>query len=131
MSTYLKNHIRTSKTLLSILKLTFRFKAESEDLYFGNLDDDMANWNQFEANKQKFNVTTTYTEIQYTTELDYNKIPNQVKEKAEKIAKVIINLTKEILENDNVDNIHIKEERGLISQADGDEEEKYSSVFRK
>jgi PAB1-binding protein PBP1 len=35
------------------------------------------------------------------------------------------------LEGSNTtDNIHLKEERGLIDQAEGDEEEKYSSVIR-
>ena len=43
--------------------------------------------------------------------------------KAEKIVK-------EILEGDST-NIHIQEERGLIAQTEGDEEEKYSSVIRK
>ena len=36
------------------------------------------------------------------------------------------------MEGDNVQNIHIREERGLISQTDGteDEEDKYSGVIR-
>ena len=38
----------------------------------------------------------------------------------------------EILTGDNIQNLHIREERGLVAQTeDGDEEEKYSSVIRK
>jgi PAB1-binding protein PBP1 len=36
-----------------------------------------------------------------------------------------------LLENEKTENIHIKEERGLIAQTDADEEEMYSSVIRK
>ncbi len=92
-------------------------------MYYGNLDEDATNWNQFELNKQKFNVETTYDEIHYTTELDSSAIPKQVKLNAEKIAK-------EILEQEYTENIHIREERGLLTQTDMDEEEKYSSVIR-
>ena len=75
-------------------------------------------------NKTKFNVATSYDELHYTTKLNANEIPIQVKIKAEKIVQ-------EILEGDKSENIHIREERGLIEQTDGDEEEKYSSVIRK
>lgn len=34
------------------------------------------------------------------------------------------------MKNHNTDNIHIKEERGLIPQHEGDEEDRYSSVLR-
>jgi PAB1-binding protein PBP1 len=55
---------------------------------FAGLDDTDHNWDQFELNKQKFNVETTYHENHYTTELDHNAIPIHVKQKAEKIANV-------------------------------------------
>ena len=65
---------------------------------------------------------TSYDELHYTTQLDPEQIPQQIKSKAEKIVK-------EILEGDS-NNLHIKEERGLIAQTEDDEEEKYSSVIR-
>jgi len=71
-------------------------------------------------------VESSYDENHYTTELIYSKIPEKLKVKAEKIAKEIIENTKE---NDSV---HLKEERGLVRQTedDEDEEDKYSSVLR-
>jgi PAB1-binding protein PBP1 len=96
----------------------------SENIFFGNLEEDTSKWDQFELNKKKFNVNTTYDEKHYTTELDHEAIPMQVKHNAEKIVK-------DILENPIYDdNIHLREERGLIDQCDGDEEDKYSSVVR-
>ena len=99
-------------------------------MLFGSLEDENQNWDQFETNKIKFNVSTSYSEEQYTTELDYNKIPTIVKIKADRIVDVLIYIIKEILHSSNIDNLHLKEERGLINQTDGDEEEKYSSVIR-
>ncbi len=105
-------------------KQLIEFAVENpSDIYFGNLDEDTTNWDQFELNKQKFNVETTYDEIHYTTALNKDSIPKNFKVKAEKIAK-------DILEQDFTENVHIREERGLLAQTDGDEEEKYSSVIR-
>ena len=83
-------------------------------------------WDQFELNKKKFKVESSYDEKHYTTELIHCRIPEKLKIKAEKIAKDIIENTKED------DNNHLKEERGLISQTenDEDEEDKYCSVLR-
>ena len=72
-------------------------------------------------------METSYDEKHYTTELIHSKIPEKLKIKAEKIVKDIIENTKE---NDNV---HLREERGLIGQTENDsedEEDKYSSVLR-
>lgn len=71
-------------------------------------------------------MESSYDEKHYTTELVHSKIPEKLKIKAEKIAKEIIENTKEN------DNIHLKEERGLVSQTenDEDEEDRYSSVLR-
>ncbi len=105
-------------------KIYFRYKVENESaIYFGHLDEDSSKWDQFELNRTKFNVPTSYDENHYTTRLDYNAIPIQIKMKADKIAR-------ELLESDTTFNIHIKEERGLISQTEGDEEIKYSTVIR-
>ena len=97
-------------------------------MYFGNLDEGDLDWDQFELNKNKFNVETTYDEIYYTTELNRNKIPDSLKIRADIIAKDIIEGTRE------GDNIHLKEDRGLVKQTeddgDEDEEDKYSGVTR-
>lgn len=99
---------------------------ENEKLYQGNLDDDSnAKWNQFELNKQKYNVSTTYNENNYTTTLDTNLIPQEHKKKTEKIMNDILSVS-----NTKETNVHLLEERGMITGNDMDEEEKYSSVIR-
>jgi PAB1-binding protein PBP1 len=45
-------------------------------------------WDQFDANKNKFKIESTYSEERYTTELNENEIPDEVKQNAEKIEKV-------------------------------------------
>lgn len=99
---------------------------EGEEIYQGNLEDDKnEKWDQFEINKKKYNVNTTYDENNYTTLLDKNNISNEQRNKAEKIVK-------EIMRESNKDtNIHILEDRGLLNENDIDEEDKYSSVLRK
>ena len=99
---------------------------EGEEIYQGNLEDDNnEKWDQFEINKKKYNVNTTYDENNYTTLLDKNNISNEQRNKAEKIVK-------EIMRESNKDtNIHILEDRGLLNENDIDEEDKYSSVLRK
>ncbi len=111
--------------MILIFITNYRFKVENESgLYFGNLDEDTSKWDQFEINKVKFNVPTSYDENHYTTRLDYNSIPIQIKQKADQIAK-------ELLEGDSSNfSTHIQEERGLISQSEADEEMKYSTVVR-
>jgi PAB1-binding protein PBP1 len=51
-----------------------------------NLNDD---WDQFEQNKNKFNVESSYQEEKYTTKLNLEEIPEELKREAEKIEKVI------------------------------------------
>mgnify|MGYP000978714854 CR=1 FL=1 len=117
---------KTSANISMNKKDLVQFNAGTTDLYYGNLDEDDLHWDQFELNKNKFNVQSTYDEIYYTTELNRNKIPEALKIKADIIAKDIIDNTRES------DNLHLKEERGLVSQTekDDDEEDKYSSVIR-
>ncbi len=50
-----------------------------------NLNED---WDQFEQNKNKFNVESTYQEEKYTTKLNLEEIPEELKREAEKIEKV-------------------------------------------
>lgn len=47
-------------------------------------------WDQFELNKEKFGVKSGYDELLYTTELNVNVLPEEIKEKADKIEKVVI-----------------------------------------
>ena len=98
---------------------------EGEEIYTDSLEDNTnEKWDQFEINKMKYNVKSTYDENNYTTTLDKKNISNEQKNKAEKIIK-------EIMRDSNKDtNIHILEDRGLIEENDLDEEEKYSSVIR-
>ena len=60
---------------------------DESNIYYGNLDDG-DNWNQFELNKSKFNVISTYDEKHYTTEIDYGKLSDKLIKKAEIIEKV-------------------------------------------
>ena len=47
-------------------------------------------WDQFDLNKNKFNVNNKYDEVLYTTELDREKLTEEEKIKAEKIMRVNI-----------------------------------------
>lgn len=75
------------------------------------------NWNQFN------NTKTTYSINKYTTDLNKDEIPEEVKEKADRIEKAI-------LESDTGNNEHIIEERYNKRIHNKNEEEKYSSVIR-
>lgn len=110
-----------------IKKQLVAFKlGENEQLYQGNLEEESnVKWNQFELNKQKYNVTSTYNKNNYTTQLDPNMIPQEHKIKTEKIIKEIYSAPAEST------NIHVLEDRGLVdANEDMDEEDKYSSVLR-
>jgi hypothetical protein len=82
-------------------------------------------WDQFEANKRLYGVTTNYDESFYTTTID--KSHPQYKERearAERLAREI--------EGSAAINSHVAEERGLKVPEDNgeDEEAKYSGVQR-
>ena len=107
---------------------------ENDKNIFSNqsLEDEINNknndekWDQFEVNKRKYNVTSTYDENLYTTVLDKNKISKELNDYADKIYNEIKNSSQ------NEKNIHILEDRGIIQETDGDinEENKYSSVIK-
>ena len=82
-------------------------------------DDSEVHWNQFKEN----NINSTYNRNQYTTELNKDLIPEEVKQKAEQIEK-------EILNSDTHNNSHIIEERYNKHCFQKNEEEQYSSVVR-
>lgn len=84
---------------------------------------DTTGWDQFEANKRLFGATSSYDENIYTTRIDRSDPTYRVKEaEAARIAREI--------EGTDIDNAHVREERGLVSTEGGDEEDKYSGVRR-
>ena len=97
---------------------------------FQSLEDDMENndekLDQFEINKKKYNIVSTYDENLYTTKLDKKNITKEQQDYADKIYNEIKNSSQ------NEKNIHILEDRGIIQETDGDinEEDKYSSVIK-
>jgi hypothetical protein len=104
-------------------KNIFTYKGLEDDL---NDKDNDTKWDQFEYNKKKYNVVSTYDENLYTTKLDKSKITKEQNDYAEKIYNEIKNSSY------NEKNIHILEDRGIIDEKDGDfdEEDKYSSVIK-
>ena len=80
-----------------------------------------AGWDQFAANKSKFNVDTTFDENLYTTAIDKNASGGISEAEAARIAR-------EIMSQDS-SNIHVQEERGLRVTADYDEEDRYGAVM--
>ncbi|KAJ5333692.1 SM domain found in ataxin-2 [Penicillium brevicompactum] len=83
-------------------------------------------WDQFEANERLFGAKTNYDENIYTTRLD--RADPAFKQKQVEAARI----AREI-EGQDVDNSHMREERGLAAAADAgdqDEEDKYSGVRR-
>ncbi|CAI5758401.1 unnamed protein product [Candida verbasci] len=89
------------------------------------LEDDGSNWDQFASNEEKFGIKSTFDEHLYTTKIDKNAPDYQQRlERANKIAKEI--------ESQQTTDLHMLEERGLIIDDSGiDEEDKYSGVDRR
>ena len=79
-----------------------------------------AGWDQFAANKSKFNVDTTLDENIYTTAIDKNAVGISEAE-ADRIAREIM--------SQGSTNVHVQEERGLRVTADYDEEDRYGAVI--
>ncbi|KAL2832040.1 hypothetical protein BDW59DRAFT_114728 [Aspergillus cavernicola] len=80
-------------------------------------------WDQFETNAKLFGATSSYDENLYTTSIDRSDPAYKQKEaQAARIAREI--------ENSEIDNAHVREERGLQAADAGDEEDKYSGVHR-
>ncbi|KAL2872145.1 putative PAB1 binding protein (Pbp1) [Aspergillus lucknowensis] len=80
-------------------------------------------WDQFETNARLFGATSSYDENIYTTRI--NRSDPTYKQKEAEAARI----AREI-ENSEVENAHIREERGLLGADVGDEEDKYSGVRR-
>jgi len=102
--------------------------ADSKDYSNGS-------WDQFEANRTKFGVETTFLEdlSQYSTQLDVSKVPAQVVRKAERIAREIE--ADRRVHHDNgaiplsVDNDGDYQE-DMAADGSGDEEMRFSAVRR-
>ena len=99
--------------------------AESEVHMSIETSNSTAGWDQFEANERLFGTKTNYDENVYTTRLDRSTPTYTAElERASRIAAEI--------EGTASDNSHMREERGLVAPATGDqdEEDKYSGVRR-
>lgn len=86
---------------------------------------DTTGWDQFEANERLFGAKSNYDENIYTTRIDRSDPTYRSKQvEAARIAREI--------EGTNVENPHMREERGLVAPdtGDQDEEAKYSGVQR-
>lgn len=91
-----------------------------------SLENEDASWNQFAVNEEKFGIKSTFDEHLYTTRINKNDPHYQEKLKeADRIAK-------EIESQGPTSNVHLAEDRGLIVDDSGmDEEDKYSGVDRR
>ena len=89
----------------------------------GGLKGGIGEWDQFAANKEKFNVKATYDENLYTTTLDVDAIDHSKRAAAERLANEI--------EGTVSTNIHVAQERGQKIMGDYDDEDLYSGVLTK
>lgn len=101
---------------------------ESDSVLGSSLEDSNSGeqWDQFAVNEKKFGLQSTYDEHFYTTAID-KKHPDYIKrqKEAEKIAA-------EITSSSHGGNVHLAEERGIVVDDSGlDEEDKYSGVDRR
>lgn len=104
-----------------------RWQDDGADSSVGLLLEDSTNgthWDQFAAN-EKFGVQSTYDEHYYTTAI--NRDVPDFKERERRALQI----ASEIESSSHGGNIHIAEERGLVVDDSGmDEEDKYSGVQR-
>ena len=84
-----------------------------------SLDDSGGTWDQFQANEQLFGLKSDYDENIYTTSIDRsNPLYRQREAAASRLAQEI--------EGSSSNNTHIREERGMMDQDIGlDDEDKY------
>ena len=122
-----KKNNNSNKKEEKLVKYEINEEDKNEKYFNQKLDDNEdENWDQFDLNKKMYNVVSTYDENLYTTKLDKNKISEDDKKFADKMYNEIIN------SNNEENNIHVLEDRGIIKQTDDnyDEEDKYSSVIK-
>lgn len=90
------------------------------------LEESSGTWDQFSVNEQKFGVKSTYDEHFYTTKINKND-PNY-----QERLKEAQRLAEEIENQGTSGNIHLAEDRGIIIDDSGmDEEDLYSGVDRR
>ncbi|KAJ5802426.1 uncharacterized protein N7503_004876 [Penicillium pulvis] len=96
------------------------------DMSLESTTGDSSNWDQFETNERLFGAKTSYDENIYTTAIDRSDPSFRQKQvEAARIAREI--------EGADTDNAHMREERGHVAPATGDDEDeeaKYSGVHR-
>ena len=80
-------------------------------------------WDQFQVNEQRFGLKSDYDENIYTTRIDRSRSDYRQREaEAQRIAQKI--------EGSSTNNNHTKEERGLLEDEDGlDEEQKCVACY--
>ncbi|ODV88294.1 hypothetical protein CANARDRAFT_26448 [[Candida] arabinofermentans NRRL YB-2248] len=105
-----------------------KWVPDDNDTFSTALDDissSSGNWDQFEVNERKFGIQSTYDEALYTTTISKDAPDYEERlKKADRIAK-------EIESQAHNGSIHLAEERGIIVDDSGiDEEDKYSGVIR-
>ncbi|KAJ5637659.1 SM domain found in ataxin-2 [Penicillium lividum] len=96
-----------------------------EHLSLESTTGDSSGWDQFETNERLFGAKTSYDENLYTTVIDRSDPAFRQKQvEAARIAREI--------EGTDTENVHMREERGLVAPATGDDDEeaKYSGVQR-
>lgn len=99
--------------------------ADEVDMSLESSTGDTMGWDQFEANERLFGAKSNYDENIYTTRIDRSDPSYRQKQaEAARIAREI--------EGTDVENPHMREERGLVAPdtGDQDEEAKYSGVQR-
>lgn len=99
--------------------------ADEVDMSLESSTGDTKGWDQFEANERLFGAKSNYDENIYTTRIDRSDPSYRQKQaEAARIAREI--------EGTDVENPHMREERGLVAPdtGDQDEEAKYSGVQR-
>ena len=96
--------------------------SSSADTSF-SLESSAGAWDQFQVNEQRFGLKSDYDENIYTTRIDRSRPDFRQREaEARRIAEEI--------EGSSTNNSHTKEERGLLNEDDGlDEEEKSVVLF--
>lgn len=104
-----------------------KWEPEDDKLHLAQtLEESSTNWDQFAVNEQKFGVKSTYDEHFYTTKINKND-PNY-----EQRLKEAQKLAFEIENQELTGNIHLAEDRGIIIDDSGmDEEDLYSGVDRR
>lgn len=75
-------------------------------------------WDQFAANKQLFNVESSFDESIYTSKLDMSKMSKEQIARAERLSREI--------ERQTSTNVHLLEERGQLEESEYNEEDRFS-----